>query len=237
MRELAALIEMFVKESKAYILANLFYLLFFPVAITLGFSYVVRGPYAAYFVAGTAVLEVSVATTLSVANWIAMDRDRGRLSFVMSTGVPSWGYAVSASFVNSVFAIATAYIVFLAARSLGLVELGPEAAALALPALVASSFEGAMLGLLLASWVRNFRLLTQLSQVVTFVLVFFAPVYYPVAYVPPPLRPLVYLEPTTPQAMAVRLALAGSPLSLAWSAASAAYGVALLLAARTRGLM
>ncbi|MGC9072434.1 MAG: ABC transporter permease [Acidilobus sp.] len=216
---------MFIKEAKAWLAVSLFYMVLFPVAMIFALGFLVRGPYVYYLVSGTITFQVALTGLLMVPSSLGVDREAGRLSLMISAGVPPWAYAVTASLVNNLMAIGSALIVVGVASAMRYLSVTPLGVALLVPALIVSTFQGSMIGLAMAARIRNWRLLQQVDQIAAFGLTFFAPVYFPLALVPKYLLPLVMMEPTTYVAQAVRLSLTGSPLSLAWDLAALLYGL------------
>jgi len=250
LRELTSLAEMFFKEAKAWLAASLFFAVMLPIAFVFGFSYIVRGPAIYYLISGMMVFDVAVTGMLVVPNSIGWDREDGRLSLMISMGVPLWAYALTSTLVNNLFAIGSGLLVLGVAVAmryldvslsglflliLALLVLGVAVAmrylavslsglAMLILALLVSSFQGSMVGLLIASRIRNLRVLQQVTQIVAFGFSFFAPVYFPLSVVPRYLLPFAMLEPTTYAAQAIRLSLRGSPASLVWDLGTVVYG-------------
>ena len=236
LRELESLVEMFVKESLTWIAVGLFFLVLFPISIIFAFGHIVARGYIDYLISGTITYQVALAGMLMVPNSLGMDREGGRISLILASGVPPWAYAIASSFVNNLFAIASSLLIAGVGSALGFLKVTPLSLGLLVLSLIVSTFQGSMIGLALASYVRNWRLLQQVTQIAAFGLTFFAPVYFPLSIVPGYLRPLALAEPTTYVAQAVRLSLAGSAASLAWDAATFAYGLAFAFIASWKGL-
>lgn len=236
LRELESLAEMFIKEARTWFAVNIFYLIVFPVAIIASFGYIVSRQDIYYLVSGTIVFQVALSGVLSVPNNIGIDRQGGRISIMVASGVPLWAYAITSALVNNIFAMLSGLLIVGVAVALRYMTLSDVGLAYLIIALLLSTFEGSMVGLLIAAKVKNWRLLQQVSQIAAFSLTFFAPVYFPLSAVPRYLLPLAMLEPTTYAAQAVRLALLGSPASLLWGLAALAYGIAAGAAAGRWGL-
>ena len=224
LRELTSLAEMFFKEAKAWLAASLFFAVMLPIAFVFGFSYIVRGPAIYYLISGMMVFDVAVTGMLVVPNSIGWDREDGRLSLMISMGVPLWAYALTSTLVNNLFAIGSGLLVLGVAVAMRYLAVSLSGLAMLTLALLASSFQGSMVGLLIASRIRNLRVLQQVTQIVAFGFSFFAPVYFPLSVVPRYLLPLAMLEPTTYAAQAIRLSLRGSPASLVWDLGTVVYG-------------
>jgi ABC-2 type transport system permease protein len=215
---------MFFKEAKAWLAASLFFAVMLPIAFVFGFSYIVRGPAIYYLISGMMVFDVAVTGMLVVPNSIGWDREDGRLSLMISMGVPLWAYALTSTLVNNLFAIGSGLLVLGVAVAMRYLAVSLSGLAMLTLALLASSFQGSMVGLLIASRIRNLRVLQQVTQIVAFGFSFFAPVYFPLSVVPRYLLPLAMLEPTTYAAQAIRLSLRGSPASLVWDLGTVVYG-------------
>jgi len=224
LRELTSLAEMFFKEAKAWLAASLFFAVMLPIAFVFGFSYIVRGPAIYYLISGMMVFDVAVTGMLVVPNSIGWDREDGRLSLMISMGVPLWAYALTSTLVNNLFAIGSGLLVLGVAVAMRYLAVSLSGLAMLILALLVSSFQGSMVGLLIASRIRNLRVLQQVTQIVAFGFSFFAPVYFPLSVVPRYLLPLAMLEPTTYAAQAIRLSLRGSPASLVWDLGTVVYG-------------
>ncbi|ESQ22660.1 MAG: ABC-2 type transporter [uncultured Acidilobus sp. MG] len=224
LRELTSLAEMFFKEAKAWLAASLFFAVMLPIAFVFGFSYIVRGPAIYYLISGMMVFDVAVTGMLVVPNSIGWDREDGRLSLMISMGVPLWAYALTSTLVNNLFAIGSGLLVLGVAVAMRYLAVSLSGLAMLILALLVSSFQGSMVGLLIASRIRNLRVLQQVTQIVAFGFSFFAPVYFPLSVVPRYLLPFAMLEPTTYAAQAIRLSLRGSPASLVWDLGTVVYG-------------
>jgi len=236
LRELTSLIEMSFRQMKAYLAVNLFFAIVFPVAMIFGFSYIVRGPAVYYFVSGVIVLQVSLSNILSVPQNIGWDRENGRLSLIISMGVPLWAYAIAMMLPNNLYAMGSGLLVLGVAVAMGYLSVSPGGLAMLVLALLVSSIQGSMVGLLMAARIRNWRLLQQVSSIAGFGFSFFAPVYFPLSVVPRYLLPLAMLEPTTYAAQAIRLSLLGDPASFVWDLGTAAYGAVMAALASKWGL-
>jgi len=224
LRELTSLAEMFFKEAKAWLAASLFFAVMLPIAFVFGFSYIVRGPAIYYLISGMMVFDVAVTGMLVVPNSIGWDREDGRLSLMISMGVPLWAYTLTSTLVNNLFAIGSGLLVLGVAVAMRYLAVSLSGLAMLILALLVSSFQGSMVGLLIASRIRNLRVLQQVTQIVAFGFSFFAPVYFPLSVVPRYLLPFAMLEPTTYAAQAIRLSLRGSPASLVWDLGTVVYG-------------
>lgn len=227
---------MYLREARTWIAVNLFFMIVFPVAIVASLGYIVSRQDVYYLVSGTVVFQVALSSMMSVPNVIGMDREGGRVSLMIASGVPLWAYALTTAMVNNLLAMGSGLLVVGIAVSLKYIQVSAANVAYLLLSLLVSTFEGSMVGLLMAARVRNWRLLQQVTQIVSFSLTFFAPVYFPLSLVPRYLVPLAMLEPTTYAAQAIRLSLAGSPASLAWDLAALVYGAAAGAAASRWGL-
>ncbi len=236
LRELESLAEMFIKESKAWIAVGLFYMIMFPVAIVFALGQIVSRSYTFYLLSGTITFQVALTGLLSVPSSIGMDREAGRISLMIASGVPAWAYAITSTLVNNVFAVASGLLLAGVAEALGFISLTPLTVGLLVASLLVSAFQSSMIGLALASKIRNWRLLQQVDQIAAFGLTFFAPVYFPLGLVPRDLLPIAMMEPTTYVAQAVRLSLQGSLSSILWDLATLAYGTIFGLLASRWGL-
>lgn len=236
LREILALAFMFIKEAKAWILVNIFFLIIFPIAMIFSFRYIIAGDMLYYLISGTITFQIAITGFVAVPQTIGMDRERGRLSLMIASGVPAWAYAMTSTLVNNIMAIASGFLIIGIAALISSLGISPISIVLLLASLMAGTFQGSMIGLALAAKIRNWRLLNQLTQLLGFGLTFFAPVYFPLGAVPKYLLPLAMLEPTTYIAQAVRLSLTGSYASLIWDAATLIYGVAFAVLADKWGL-
>jgi ABC-2 type transport system permease protein len=76
------------------------------------------------------------------------------------------------------------------------------------------SLSSALLGYALAMGIRNYRIVNQASQVIPWPLLLLAPVYYPIAVLPPVLRYISLALPTTYMALAINGSLSLSAAEL-----------------------
>lgn len=226
LREFFYLVEMQFKEAKAYLPAILFFSLLFPVGILVAFGYITASPFKDYIISGTITFYISVGTTLAVAQTIANEREVGRLSLMIASGIPKEVYVISIAISNGLttLLIVPILIVF-GVLLLHIMVLSPLFLVIAL---VISLFMGIMMGMLIGLGFRTLRQVNQYSQIISFGLSFFAPVYFPYTFIPLPYRYLTLLEPTTYVSQSISLALAGKPSSLLWSLGALIYGILFL---------
>ncbi|WP_338602073.1 ABC transporter permease [Sulfolobus tengchongensis] len=220
--EFINLIIMQFKMIKAYLPVFLFFSILFPIGFMLVFGYISIHSLTPYVVAGTITFYISVGVLTSVAQSLAFERNAGRFSLMIATGIPRELYAISIALSNGIatlvmvpiILILGSYFLHVEIRSIPYLILG----------LISSLFMASMLGMTLGLGIRNIYAVNQYSTIIGFVLSFFAPVYFPVTFIPLPYRYLTFIEPTTYVSQALYNAFIGSPTSLLWSLGTVVFG-------------
>ncbi|AOL15502.1 multidrug ABC transporter ATP-binding protein [Sulfolobus sp. A20] len=221
------LIVMQFKMVKAYLPAFLFFSILFPIGFMLVFGNISIKSLTPYIVAGTITFYISVGVLTSVAQSLAFERNAGRFSLMIATGIPRELYAISIALSNGLGTLIMVPIILILGEFLLHVRI------LSIPylivSLLASIFMGSMLGMTLGLGIRNLYAVNQYSTIIGFVLSFFAPVYFPLYFIPLPFRYLTFLEPTTYVSQALYNALIGNPSSLLWCLGIIVYAIIFVL--------
>jgi len=212
------LLKMQFKMAKSYLPSVIFFSIFFPIGFLLLFRFVASSSASYYIISGTATFYVFINAVSGVAQILAAERNRGRFSLMIASGVPKELYSFTIALSAGISTLVVVPVIIL----LGELLLGITIPLGALPLLVISAilslFSSSMLGMFMGLAIRSQRAVNQYSNLVAFVLSFFAPVYFPPTLVPMPFMYLTYLEPTTYVSQALYYSLHGSLLSLPWDA-------------------
>ncbi|BBD72113.1 multidrug ABC transporter ATP-binding protein [Sulfodiicoccus acidiphilus] len=210
------LLKMQLKMVKSYLPSVVFFSLFFPLGLLLLFKFVSAASASFYVISGTATFYVFVSVVSGVAQILAGERNRGRFSLMLAAGVPRELYSFTIAVSNGISTLVVLPVVIVLGELLLGVVVPLEAVPLLTVSAVLSLFSSSMLGMLLGLGIRSQRAVNQYSNVIAFVLSFFAPVYFPPSIVPIPFRYLTYLEPTTYVSQSLYYSLHGSLLALPW---------------------
>jgi ABC-2 type transport system permease protein len=197
------------KTIKAYIPSILFFSLFFPFGLLIMLGSVASAEFSTYVVVGTITFYISISLINSVAQSIGAEREYGRFSLMISSGIPVQLYALAIAFSNGLQTILVSPIIILAGDLF--LRIKPDCIPLLAITLILSIFLGSMIGEALAFAIKNIYAINQYSNILSFTLAFFAPVYYPPCSVPMPFRYLTFLEPTTYISRAIYYSYVGMP--------------------------
>ncbi|MCH4816029.1 MAG: ABC transporter permease [Saccharolobus sp.] len=228
--EFLNLIVMQLKMIKAYLPVFLFFSILFPIGFMLVFGYISIRSLTPFIVAGTITFYVSIGVLTSVAQSLAFERNAGRFSLMIATGIPREFYAISIALSNGIATLIMIPIILVLGSYLLHVQI--KSIPFLLIALVSSLFMASMLGMTLGLGIRNIYAVNQYSTIISFVLSFFAPVYFPVTFIPLPFRYLTYIEPTTYVSQALYYAFLGNPISLLWSLGIIIFGFIFVILSR-----
>jgi len=230
LREFLDLIVMQLKMIKAYLPVFLFFSILFPIGFMLVFGYISVKELTPYIVAGTITFYISVGVLTSVAQSLGFERNSGRFSLMVATGIPKELYAISIALSNGLATLIMVPIILALGAYFLHVVIG--SVLYLIVALVSAIFMGSMFGMTLGLGIKNMYAVNQYSTIIGFVLSFFAPVYFPLTFIPLPFRYLTYIEPTTYVSQALYNAFIGNPLSLLWSLGIVIIGVIFVIISR-----
>ncbi|BCU66694.1 multidrug ABC transporter ATP-binding protein [Sulfolobales archaeon HS-7] len=225
-REIFYLVAMQIKGIKSYAIGYVFFSLLFPLGFMLVFGSFLTGPYVIYIISGTITAYLFVSTFGSVANNLANEIEGGRFSLIIGGGVRREVYSLSISLSQVILDISS--ILAILAVGFLVYHLQLKSIPLFVIALGSSIIMSATFGMVLASILKNPYVVSQYSTVLGFALTFFAPVYYPLSFIPLPFRYLVFLEPSTYVSQAIYYSIEGNPYSLLWSLAVIALALFLI---------
>jgi ABC-2 type transport system permease protein len=219
-----------IKMVRSYLPSFLFFAILFPFGILISLGRIASQELTPYLISGTLTFYISVGTLTSVAQSVAAEREAGRISLIVASGVPREVYALSIVLSNGLTTLLIVPVIIVFGSLL--LHTGVGSIPFLVVAVVCSVFMGSMLGMTLGFGIRNQNAVNQYSSILAFLLAFFAPVYFPPSEVPIPLRYLTFIEPTTEVSQAVYNALVSDPSSLLWSVGVVVYGFFLLFLAR-----
>ncbi|BDB98014.1 ABC transporter permease [Saccharolobus caldissimus] len=228
--EFINLIIMQIKMIKAYLPAFLFFSILFPIGFMLVFGYISIHSLTPYIVAGTITFYISVGVLTSVAQSLAFERNAGRFSLMIATGIPRELYAISIALSNGLATLIMVPIILILGEYLLHVEI--KSIPYLIVALISSIFMGSMMGMALGLGIKNMYAVNQYSVIIGFVLSFFAPVYFPITFIPLPYRYITFLEPTTYVSQALYYSFAGNIISLLWSFGIIVFGFIFVILSR-----
>ncbi|BAB66659.1 ABC transporter permease [Sulfurisphaera tokodaii] len=227
LREFIHLIIMQFKMIKAYLPAVIFYSIFFPLAFMFSFGLITFSKYLVYFISGTITFYISIGVFVSTTQTLSSERREGRFSLIVASGISRELYAISIAIAQGISTlIMIPVIVILGDYILHIVL---KSVIYLLLSVIIGIFTFSMLGITLGLGIKNYYAVVQYSQILGFALTFFAPVYYPITFIPAPFRYLTYLEPTTYMSEAIYNSFVGNPVSLLWNLGCLIYGIALMI--------
>jgi len=229
-KEFFNLVIMQFKMIKVYLPAIVFYSVFIPIGMLLIFGINSLPTARGYAIAGTITTLMAISGITGVAQTIAYERNVGRFSLLLAAGIRPWLYAISIVISYGISSILTIPVVILTGDYVFGVKVG--SIYMLIYAIVTSLFTSSMIGLGLGYSIKNIQAINQLSPIIAFTIIFFAPVYYSLEVVPSFLVPLTLLEPTTYMSQAIYYAIQGSTISLLWSTGCLIYGIIVLLITR-----
>lgn len=230
-REFLNLLIMGFKTIKAYLPSFLFFSIFFPIGLLTLFGSISSSDYSPFVISGTLTFYISLGTITSVAQTLANERQSGRISLMIASGIPRELYVVSIMLTNGLSTLLVVPIIVIIGEVF--LHVYVESIPSLVLSLVLSAFMGSMLGTDLGFAFKNEYAVNQYSTIITFVLSFFAPVYYPPSVIPLPFRYLTYLEPTTYVSQAIFSSYSGNLLSsLEWSIGIVAYSIVFIVISR-----
>ncbi|MEM3329620.1 MAG: ABC transporter permease [Saccharolobus sp.] len=213
--EFFTLVIMQLKMIKAYLPIFLFFSILFPLGFMLVFGYISVSSLTPYIVSGTITFYISVGVLTSVAQSLAFERNTGRFSLMIASGVPRELYAISIALSNGISTLIIIPIILALGHYILHVEI--KSIPFLIIAIISSIFMSSMLGMTLGLGIKNIHVVNQYSTIIGFVLSFFAPVYFPLTFIPLPYRYLVFIEPTTYVSQALYYSLVGKIESILWS--------------------
>lgn len=226
-REFIYLLVMGFKETKAWLPIAIFFSVIFPIGILIAFGYITSSTFKSYLISGTITFYISIGTTLVVAQSIATERQQGRLSLLIASGIPKELYVIAIALVNGITTFLVVPILLIAGTLL--LHIIISSPLLLIFSVLVSVFMGMMFGMLIGFGFKTIREVNQYSQIISSGLSFFAPVYFPYYLVPLPFRYLTLLEPTTYVSQSISYALQGNPESLLWALGASIYGIVFLV--------
>ncbi|BCU68123.1 multidrug ABC transporter ATP-binding protein [Sulfolobales archaeon HS-7] len=229
-REFGSLIVMQFKTIRAYLPAFIFFSFFFPIGLLLMLGSISAPTSYTFIISGTVTFYIAIGTITSVAQTLAAEREAGRISLIVASGIPREIYVISVVLSNGVSTLIIVPLFIL----IGVIffHVVIKSVLFLVLALISSTFMGSMMGMDLAFALRNTVAVNQYSSIISFVLSFFAPVYYPPSIIPIPYRYLTFIEPTTYVSQAINYSFSGSFESLMWVGGIVAFTIIFLYIGR-----
>ncbi|AWR93601.1 ABC transporter permease [Acidianus brierleyi] len=215
LREILYIVVMQIKGAKSYALGYVFFSLLFPLGFMLVFASFVSNSYRLYIISGTLTAYLFISTFTAVANNLANEIESGRFSLILDAGVRKELYSISIALSQIILDIMPILTILTIGVLIYNIQL--KSIPLIIIALSSSIALSSIFGMTLASVIKNPYEVSQYSNVLGFALTFFAPVYYPLSFIPLPYRYLVFLEPSTYVSQSIYYSLEGNAYSLLWS--------------------
>ncbi|MEM1627154.1 MAG: ABC transporter permease [Sulfolobaceae archaeon] len=222
-REFFDLVIMQFKMIKIYLPAIIFYSVFIPIGLLLIFGVNSLPTTRGYAIAGTITTLIAMSGITGVSQTIAYERNIGRFSLLLSAGIRPWLYAISIIISYGISSIITIPVVIITGEYVFGIKV--QSPYMLLYAILSCLFTSSMIGLGLGYFIKNIQAINQLSPIIAFTLIFFAPVYYSIDAIPSFLVPLTFLEPTTYMSQGIFYAIQGSTISILWSTGCLIYGI------------
>ncbi|AWR93663.1 hypothetical protein [Acidianus brierleyi] len=215
------LIEIFLRQTRFYLLTTIFFLILLPIAFLLDFS---KSYFSTSVVAGTLTLYIFIDGFLSISQQISFMKHDGHITLLYTSGAPKWMVGLALAFLTTITSIPLIIILVILAENIVKIDVNWLGLAItAFISLLVSSFMGLDLGLSLDQ-----RKVNQLSQVLSFGLSFFAATFIPFYVLPLYFKIPTLLEPTTYVAQELRYNLDGQ-LNILWYIGISIYAIIFLI--------
>ena len=178
---------------------KLFYLyltLFMPFTILVPFYLLVSAPYRSYVAVGTIVLTIFSNSLVTASQDIAVDKIMKRIAVIITKPITSTEYFLGLTMSNAMQTFPAVVISILVLISIGILRIY-DVAFLTVGLLAAwyvSTAIGFIIGILLSN--RDYHTVVLVGNIVSFILVFLAPIYYPPSNLPEPMRTITLALPS-----------------------------------------
>ncbi|BCU66732.1 hypothetical protein HS7_01690 [Sulfolobales archaeon HS-7] len=189
-RKFLILLELTFRQSKGSIISGLFYLIMFPIGFLVAFGSAFKD---VYIISGTVTMYIFVTAFLITSQTVSFLKYSGQLTLLYTAKIRKWVITLSSVLYELIFNFPVIILLVLLAEPI--VHTVPNWPLLALTYVIGGGY-AFVFGLALGTGV-SVRTVNQLSQVFTWIFSFFAPTFFPISLLPPFLRYLALLEPTT----------------------------------------
>jgi len=178
---------------------KLFYLyltLFMPLTILVPFYLLVSAPYRSYVAVGTIVLTIFSNSLVTASQDIAVDKIMKRIAVIITKPITSTEYFLGLTMSNAIQTFPAVIIAILVLISIGILKIYDVAFLTAglLAAWYVSTAIGFIIGILLSN--RDYHTVVLVGNIVSFILVFLAPIYYPPSNLPEFMRTIALTLPS-----------------------------------------
>lgn len=166
----------------------------------------------AYFVTGSLVMSLSFGGLISLGQHLGTLKADHAFEYYAALPIAKTVFIAAIATRGMLLSLPSAAVVI----ALGHVVFGLPTPPLGLAALLLSTYSMAGFGAAIGFWSPSAQVASLATQVLQTIIVFFGPIYYPVASLPTPLQWLARLWPTTYAAAALRGAVQGESLAQLW---------------------
>lgn len=189
-----------------------------PLALTISIGLFAPPNLRGHVLSGSIILSLITSGIIGLGQDFATDRLTGRISLFVTAPVSPLSYAIGVAAGNGLISLVGVAVLLAMGQAFLGVQIGSAFLCL-IPVLLLSWLLSLSMGFLIGSYTKNVHVVGALTNMVMLILVFFAPVYYPIEILPLPLRYVAYVMPTTYVARAMRAALAGDTSTVAFNMA------------------
>lgn len=158
-----------------------------------------------YLVVGSLVMGLSFGGMLSLGQHLGFLKEVSAFDYYAALPISKAAFVAAVTTRGTLLALPAAAVTALLAAAFFGVSLPP----VAVPILLLSAYAMSGFGAVIGFWSPSAQVASLLTQILQTVIVFFAPVYYPPAALPDPLRVVAHLWPTTHAATALHAAISG----------------------------
>lgn len=177
-----------------------------------------------FLITGSVVMSLSFAGMLSLGQNLGYLKDYYAFEYYATLPISKIVFIAALATRGMLLALPSAVIVLV----LGAVAFGLRVPLLAVPILLLSAYALSGVGAFIGFWSPTGQVASLVTQILQTIIIFFAPIYYPLAALPGPFRLTAFLFPTTYAAQALRGAVSGQALLSFWPSIAVLAGFALV---------
>jgi ABC-2 type transport system permease protein len=202
-------------SSRSWVYAAVSFTLIYPILWLVLLRVVGNPQYLQYFVVGTVVNTSFTTPFVAASQDIALLRRGSTIYTVLfSNGADHWDIALGYIVHMLLFTLPSIVSLLLLLMVILGVYYSVVQIVITLVTALVIVFSSSLLGYALGIGIRNYRIVVQVSQVISWPLLLLAPVYYPITILPQALRLVSLALPTTYMALAIHGSLALNPMEL-----------------------
>jgi ABC-2 type transport system permease protein len=197
LRQIATATLMLLKEATRELGLVLGFSILFPIGILFFLDVQVPATDRVQVLVGTIMMEMSLLNVNALAQSMGQDKDTKIFDLWVSLPVSPVVYTVSTALSFLPFSLASAFVTLIVASTAFGISLPLTLIPLLIAGLLLVWLSTLGIGFLIGAYGRTPRQINTYAQLVGILLTFFAPVFYPVTFLPPELQVVAYLWPLT----------------------------------------